>query len=89
VLEVVGDTGIERGLAAPVVGIDNLDDTPSVPRARSHLVCLTEPSVLYDVGTGLGKRQGNVGACIRHDSEGLQAAVEDLAAYRHADGITG
>jgi len=89
VFEGSGAAAVPRRLAIPAAGVDNLDGTPAVSWRSLHLVLLARSGVLDDVGTGLAERQGNVGARIRSDSESLQAAVEDLAAYGHADGISG
>src|SRR5258708_22510130 len=76
-----------KPLAGPAVQVDDLDGTLAVPGDHLHLVLLARPGVLNDVGTGLAERQGDVGASIRRDSQGLQATVENLAADRHADSI--
>jgi hypothetical protein len=75
--------------AVPAAGVDDLDGTPAVLGAHQHLVLLARSGVPNDVRTGLAERQGDVGARVRRDSESLQAAVEDLAADRHAERVTG
>jgi hypothetical protein len=84
-----GDAAVQDRPPVPAAGVDDLDGAPAILGAHLHLVLLTRSGVLDDVGTGLSERQGDVGARIRRDAESLQAAVENLAAYRHAEGITG
>src|SRR5262249_6556781 len=83
----VGESSTARPLTA--ARIDHLDDTPTVPRAHLDLILLTGTGVLYDVGTGLAEGEGNVSAGVRRNANGCQAAVENLAGYRHADRFTG
>jgi hypothetical protein len=73
----------------PAACVDDLDGAPAVLGAHLHLVLLAGSGVPNDVGTGLAEREGDVGARVRRDSESRQAAVEDLAADRHAEGIAG
>jgi hypothetical protein len=84
-----GDAAVQDRPSVPAAGVDNLDGAPAVLGSHLHLVLLTRSGVLDDVGTGLGERQGDVGARVRRDAESLEAAVENLAADRHAEGITG
>src|ERR1700733_5027820 len=83
-----GGAAVQAGPAVPAASVDDLDGTTAVLGAHLHLVLLAGSGVPNDVGTGLAERQGDVGAGVRRDSESLQAAVEDLAADRHAEGIT-
>ena len=80
---------VRSGLAIPAAGVDDLDGTLPVPGPHLDLVLVVRPGVLDDVGAGLGESQGNVGARIGGDAEGLQAAIENLAGDRDAGGLVG